>query len=41
MGELGVESHIIDALHNHKLPRSTSVTGSYNAALVWERAVGA
>jgi integrase len=35
MGELGVEPHIIDALQNHKLPQSTSVTGTYNDALVW------
>jgi hypothetical protein len=35
MGELGVEPHIIDALQNHKLPRSTDVTGTYNDALVW------
>lgn len=41
MGELGVEPHVIDALQNHKLPQSTSVVGTYNAALVWERAVGA
>ena len=34
-GELGVEPHIIDALQNHKLPQSTSVTGTYNDALVW------
>lgn len=35
MGELGVEPHVIDALQNHKLPQSTSVTGTYNDALVW------
>jgi integrase len=35
MGELGVEPHVIDALQNHKLPRSTDVTGTYNDALVW------
>jgi integrase len=35
MGELGIEPHIIDALQNHKLPQSTSVTGTYNDALVW------
>jgi hypothetical protein len=35
LGELGVEPHVIDALQNHKLPRSTEVTGTYNDALVW------
>lgn len=35
MGELGVEPHVIDALQNHKLPQSTSVTGTYNDALMW------
>lgn len=35
LGELGVEPHVIDALQNHKLPRSTDVTGTYNDALVW------
>jgi len=35
LGELGVEPHVIDALQNHRLPRSTDVTGTYNDALVW------
>jgi integrase len=35
MGELGIEPHIIDSLQNHKLPQTTSVTGTYNDALVW------
>jgi hypothetical protein len=33
MGELGGEPHIIDALQNHKLPQSTSVTGTYNVSV--------
>jgi integrase len=33
MGEIGVEPYIIDALQDHKLPQSTSVTGTYNDAL--------
>jgi Phage integrase family len=35
LGELGVEPHVIDAVQNHRLPRSTDVTGTYNDALVW------
>jgi integrase len=35
LGELDVEPHVIDALQNHRLPRSTDVTGTYNDALVW------
>lgn len=35
LGELDVEPHVIDAVQNHKLPRSTDVTGTYNDALVW------
>lgn len=35
LGEMAVEPHVIDALQNHRLPRSTDVTGTYNDALVW------
>jgi integrase len=35
LGALDIEPHVIDALQNHRLPRSTDVTGTYNDALVW------